>query len=384
MIDAGAFWWENVTGPQLLVDQLAMLLGEGKTVLLQSAEKLPWREQLMDCAAQRLISASIRPIYWPQGPLAKNEAPSVLLGELAPGKASTCPVDYQAQLRFLKEQKVFAGSVVWINARETQSWTELRRFLSDYRSRDLEQEGGFVVELSMEQEIPMHLAKHIEILPCRKYVYKNDIRLFASILVSKYSRPDRAMWEYAAALSAELVGQNVELIPEFLQLMDFTKDDAKTVFLSMGADSSEKDIETQVWKAQLQAVFPMIEMERIRITGLYSDLIDQALAAEYWDPQNERSGYVTQRGELGYEEVKAPTELELGTMVRMMSLKRNEDRNQNLLVFPEPSLRSWIIALTNCRNKLAHHIVCTPGEIHNILSTYYDCNGLAGKRTDAF
>lgn len=375
MIDAGAFWWDNMTGPQLLADQLTMLLGAGKTVLLQSENVLPWREQLMDCAAQRMVSASIRSIDWPQGPLAKDEAASVFLRELAPEKSSACPVDYQAQLRFLKEQKVFAGSVVWVNAREAQSWTELRRFLSDHRSRDLEQDGGFVVELGPEQEIPMHLAKHMELVPYQKYIYKNDIRLFASILVSKYNRAVRAMWEYAAAVSAELTGQDVELIPEFLQRMDFTEDDPKTVFLSMGTGCSEQEAETRVWKAQLQAVFPAIEMERIRITGQYSGLLGQALAAEYWDPREKRSGYVTQRADPGCEEIRDPSELELGTMVRMMSLKRNEDRSQSLLAFPEPGLRSWVIALTNCRNKLAHHSVCTPAEIHNILCTYQERNG---------
>lgn len=370
MIDAGDFWWDNVTGPQLLVEALATLLGEGKTVLLQSENRLPWREQLMDCVAHRLPSVSIRPMEWPLGPLGKSEVASILLRELTPGKASACPVDYQAQLRFLKEQGAFAGTAVWVNARDVSSWTELRRFLSDYRSRELEQDGGFVVELSPEHEIPMHLAKHMELIPYGKYIYKNDIRLFSSILVSKYNKADRAMWEYAAAVSTELVGQDVELIPEFLQRMDFQCDDPVTTFISLGEDC--QDIETRVWKAQLQAAFPLIEMERIRITGEYADLINQALESEYWDPQRERTGFIMQRGELGYEEVKYATELELGTMVRMMALKSSVDHSRNLLAFPEPELRDWIINLTGCRNKLAHHSICTPEEMASLLYACYN------------
>ena len=41
--DVTSFWWEAITGPQLLVEKIAACLSDGASVVLRLDGPLPWR-----------------------------------------------------------------------------------------------------------------------------------------------------------------------------------------------------------------------------------------------------------------------------------------------------------------------------------------------------
>lgn len=67
------------------------------------------------------------------------------------------------------------------------------------------------------------------------------------------------------------------------------------------------------------------------------------------------------------ERLEEAENVELGTLVRMMVLRRKEDHNQYLLYIPEEQTREWISFLRTCRNKLAHHVPCPQVEMYRLL-----------------
>ena len=122
-----------------------------------------------------------------------------------------------------------------------------------------------------------------------------------------------------------------------------------------------------IWQAQLQTVFADIEMERLRITAQWEGLITDALHTAAWDF---RKGDLDTLRQFG-EELRSAADVELGTLVYMMGLRKSDDHSQWLLYIPDEEEREWIYFLCKCRNKLAHHTNCSPEEMLRLLARLY-------------
>ena len=92
------------------------------------------------------------------------------------------------------------------------------------------------------------------------------------------------------------------------------------------------------------------------------------LWAEYWDPKKDKTDYVHQSG----DELNAVSDVELGILMWMMALRRNDCRSQPPLHIPDGKTRDQIHFLRNCRNKLAHRGVCSPEKMRH-LPLSFDC-----------
>lgn len=367
--DVTSFWWENITGPQMLVERVAAHLLDGKSVVLQLNTAIPWREQLRDFIAHRLEQVPLRPLNW-RGGCAKAQIVPELLDRLYRSGASVCPTAYRAQLKYLKNEGIFAHCVVWISSAGDQDLSGLLQFLSDYQGKDLQRHGAFVLEVPESQSLPS-LSDSCVVLRCGDHIRRSDLLLFASILADSNARAQE-LKGYMACAAANLAGQDAELIPEILHRVDFEQEDPGEALSRLWDEGSipcpdrrpdGQELQMRVWAAQLQSAFALIELERLRIAEEYGELIEESLTAEYWEPKWDRTGFIRQRN----DELGSASDVELGTLVRMMSLRRNDDRAQPLLSFPGHELQGRIIFLTECRNNLAHHRVCTPDQMYGLL-----------------
>ena len=367
--DVTSFWWETITGPQLLVEKLAACLSDGNSVVLQVDGALPWREQLRDFAAHRLFQVKLCSLNWSGANIREQIVPA-LLENLCPNGLAVCPADYKAQLKYLKNEEVFANSVVWLSAVSEENQAALLQFLSDYRGNNLECHGAFVLEVPGKRNLPV-LSGRCAVLRSSEYIRHSDLLLYANILADG-AQGNPELKNYMACAATNLAAQNAELIPEILQRIDFEHEDPaealdrmwdEGLLLCPDGRPDIQELQVRVWAAQLQSAFAQIEMERLHIAEEYEDLIEQALAAEYWEPWWDRTGFIQQRG----DELESASDVELGTLVRMMSLQRNDDRTRPLLAFPDREMQSRIIFLRDCRNNLAHHRTCTPEQMRNLL-----------------
>ena len=366
--DAITLWWETMAGPQILIRRIADALSEGKNVLLRTSGRLPWQEQMRDILSHQLSSTTIEQAEL--GPGTPQQLIPQLLGQLRRTRASLCPLEYRAQLTYLLDEQIFQGSVVWLQPDYDCDLRPAVHLLSDFRGKGLERSGCFVLAVPDQFSLP-RLSGSVEVIDCSEAVHFGDVRLFASILADMQPGLPEEFRLYAAQLAAHLAGLNGELVPPLLQYLRPDQEPAESlkeirhdILVDPSLLPDPARLEQSVWKAQLQTVFADIEMARLRIVSDWSDAIEDALETEYWEPQKNRMGFIEQMG----ERLTEAEGVELGTLVRMMALRRKEDHNQYLLYIPDEQTREWICFLRTCRNKLAHHVPCPQAEMSQLLS----------------
>ena len=373
-IDPISLWWENITGPQRLIERMAALLAEGRSVVLVLDELPAWIDQMRDYVGHRISPAQIWWMEW-TGPAGRGDIGPRILEEVSRQHLALCPPQYAAQQTYLKNERVLANTVVWITGGEAPG--DLARFVSDYRGGRLEDHGAFVLEVRDGKSLP-NLSSSVEVLRCGDYITPGDVRLFSSILASARPSIPAEVQEYAACVTANLAGLDAELAAELISRADFVSGEPDQALLDLrqagfgGEGPTDPEVLRQlVWKSQMQVSFAGIELERLRLASVYADQIQYALDTEYWDPQKNRSGYVTQHD----DELEGPADVELGTMVRMMNLRVNAARERRLLSIPDQGDRDLICFLKECRNGQAHHRACSPEQMFRLLRV------CAGERT---
>ena len=112
-------------------------------------------------------------------------------------------------------------------------------------------------------------------------------------------------------------------------------------------NAKTEELEHRLWSAQVQVLFPIIEMERIALIEKWYDIIQDALD----------SNYITQYN----EPLRNAIDVELGSLCYMM--KHRTESGLYMLYIPDENERDWISFLHDCRNQLAHASICTTDQV---------------------
>ena len=126
---------------------------------------------------------------------------------------------------------------------------------------------------------------------------------------------------------------------------------SSTHILKYARNKRWSEINHRIWSAQVQTLFPLIELERIELISKYQEEIQEALDQEA----------TYQYG----EELTDPIEVELGTMCYLMARRRSDYLYS--LYIPDESDRERIHFLHECRNRLAHAETCTVEQVSALL-----------------
>ena len=367
------FWWNNITGAHAVVEQVAMALLENKTVVLQVPSDLPWRYSMRsaiqsvfnertnsrDIIIEMIDARDDNPAGLDPGHfiLQRFAAGSVAAGYREKGRISI--QDY------ISQREVIKNRIVWIKGLDKVSaemWLQFcRGFSHNSSSKEL-----FVLEL--QGKIPVTGSKYIACVDFDRLVSSYDVQQFNSFSldhIGKYS----AKWkQYISTVTASVCGTDAELSERLLHLIDYRTETAvdglRRILESgdfdrrgMKNDSNHPlwyyrsgdtaELLHRIWIAQVQVLFPIIELERQQIISKWEESIQSAL--HNYD--------VVQYGNI----LKDPVEVELGTLCFMMSNKVCED--SRMLYIPDEDDRRRIRFLHSCRNKIAHAVCCSPEEV---------------------
>lgn len=371
MIDEPTLWWESMAGPRMFLEKMAADLSDGKNVVLRLNEPLSWQSYLRDFLAHQLGAVQIRSAVLRKGE--KYEIIPQLLRQLSRASLGDCPQDPKAQISYLRDRKIFRECVIWLELEPDCDPLPIMQFLSDFRGKGLADNGCFVLEVSACVALP-RFSNCVTVLNCDDIVRSDDIHLFSSILADSIQELPETFRNYAAWLATCLAEKNGELVPAILQHLKIEEDPA-ALWVAMEQEGSfctmqhrtPAELEQLIWRAQLHTVFADIEIERLRITAQWESLITNALHTAAWDFRKGEIGTIRQFG----EELKNAADVELGTLVYMMSLRKSEDHTQWLLYIPDEKERDWVYFLCECRNKLAHHTDCQPAEMNHLLSRIF-------------
>lgn len=366
--DQSGFWWRSITGAHRIVVQVVDALVENAAVLLDIPADLPWRQEMRSVIEEGYRSRSgsadviIEVIDAADECPAQQSPGSFLLQRFAPNRETRTGYRERSSRtiqEYLKEKAVLKNRIVWIkglSGRDAAAWLE---FCKGY-SRQSPEYGMFVLEVHGGGRFDENTFRHVRYLD---HVTGYDLQLFNSFLLEDLPGLSAEWKQYISAVAASLCDTDAEVSAALVQalaekgacpLQKLAELAGAPAFAARGAEPGSghvlalgrrketAELEKRLWKAQVQSLFPLIEMERVQLIGRHEQAIRAVLDANYI--------------ERFHEEVKEPIEAELSTLCKMMDVYR--------LQLPE---KKRIRLLRDCRNCLAHIKCCSPDRVQALL-----------------
>ena len=389
-------WWDEITGPQTLVRTLADNIQAAKSVILYVPDDLPWRRQMRLSVERVLRGTDNELLIWcidcqtdcqqfirQDGTV--DVAGYLLHERAAPevrsGYRKTSGMTIQ---QYMINNHVLQDRVIWVKGldkKQTKSWLD---FCKDY-SVHSQYDGVFVIE--SYEEIQSFSTESMTAINYLDFVSRYDALLFNNMMVAGI--PKKEEWKsYIASAATMVCNLDVELAEALISSTDFTSTNIAEAIIAIAhsdrfqnrynAPHLDKDhplalvrdgrlskIDKRIWKAQLQVLYPLLEIERVSFVEHYEAEIKEGFSLEYSDKYGVRHK-IDQYG----IELENPYDAEIGTIYRMHRLYTAGEYGKYLLPIPLESDRERLSLIHEIRNLLAHVTVCTVDQVNRFLSAY--------------
>ena len=369
------FWWNHITGPNVVVSSVVSALLNGKMVVLKVPSDLPWRHSMRSAVHTAFSERSdCSDVVTELIDLRNENARQMQPGRFILDRFATPTISrgYREKSKVTVQDYISAkdikNRIVWIKVIDPDVAGEWIRFCRGFSQRSAAQ-GLFVLEVNENTSVTeTNLLRVINFSDC---VSNYDVQLFNSFVLGNQKQYSDGWKKYIAVCTAAICGVDAEISQTMLQSLDFRVEsplegirqiDQMPDFMRRGENGSNHVLwhyrngdmallEHRLWSAQVQVLFPMIELERVELIGRYERQIREVLA----------SGGITQYNQI----LQEPMDVELGTLSYLMGAKM-EDGFYTLYI-PSEEDRKRIRFLHTCRNQLAHASCCTPEQVEQLL-----------------
>lgn len=364
------FWWANITGAHLVISKIVEALTENCTVIIDIPVDLPWRHQMRSSAEDEFrklsgISDTIIEVVDATDDVPVDVAPGrFLLDRFAQNKEVRNGYRERSQRsiqEYIIENTVLKNRIIWVKGMLNSQVSDWLSFCRDYNSNN-EENGLFVLEIQGGVHKQDNNMRSIRLLEC---ISNYDVQLFSSFIVEEKSALSNVWRRYLSTATAIICDIDAEIASHLLEIIDPKKQSPLDIIMEMaswqeysvrGADdesnhifmhcrnNNKKELEQRLWKAQVQVLFPLIEMERIKIIESYYRELQTTIEQKH----------IEQYG----EKITKPIQLELGTLCFLMN---------RYLCIRDKDARERISFLHKCRNHLAHAHCCSTSEVCELL-----------------
>lgn len=370
------FWWNHITGPNVVVSNVVSALLNGKMVVLKVPSDLPWRHSMRSAVHTAFSERSdCSDVVIELIDLRDENARQMQPGRFILDRFATPTISrgYREKSKvtvqdYISAKDIIKNRIVWIKGIDPDVAGEWIRFCRGFSQRSASQ-GLFVLELNENTSVTeTNLLRVINFSDC---VSNYDVQLFNSFVLGNQKQYSDGWKKYIAVCTAAICGVDAEISQTMLQSLDFRVEsplegirqiDQMPDFMRRGENGSNHVLwhyrngdmallEHRLWSAQVQVLFPMIELERVELIGRYESQIREVLAG----------GGITQYNQI----LQEPMDVELGTLSYLMGA-RMEDGFYTLYI-PSEEDRERIRFLHTCRNQLAHASCCTPEQVEQLL-----------------
>lgn len=370
------FWWNHITGPNVVVSSVVSALLNGKMVVLKVPSDLPWRHSMRSAVHTAFSERSdCSDVVTELIDLRNENARQMQPGRFILDRFATPTISrgYREKSKvtvqdYISAKDIIKNRIVWIKGIDPDVAGEWIRFCRGFSQRSAAQ-GLFVLEVNENTSVTeTNLLRVINFSDC---VSNYDVQLFNSFVLGNQKQYSDGWKKYIAVCTAAICGVDAEISQTMLQSLDFRVEsplegirqiDQMPDFMRRGENGSNHVLwhyrngdmallEHRLWSAQVQVLFPMIELERVELIGRYERQIREVLA----------SGGITQYNQI----LQEPMDVELGTLSYLMGAKM-EDGFYTLYI-PSEEDRKRIRFLHTCRNQLAHASCCTPEQVEQLL-----------------
>lgn len=364
------FWWANITGAHLVISKIVEALTENCTVIIDIPVDLPWRHQMRSSAEDEFrklsgISDTIIEVVDATDDVPVDVNPGrFLLDRFAPNKEVRNGYRERSQRsiqEYIIENTVLKNRIIWVKGMLNSQVSDWLSFCRDYNSNN-EENGLFVLEIQGGVHKQDNNMRSIRLLEC---ISNYDVQLFSSFIVEEKSALSNVWRRYLSTATAIICDIDAEIASHLLEIIDPKKQSPLDIIMEMaswqkysvrGADdesnhifmhcrnNNKKELEQRLWKAQVQVLFPLIEMERIKIIESYYRELQTTIEQKH----------IEQYG----EKITKPIQLELGTLCFLMN---------RYYCIRDKDARERISFLHKCRNHLAHAHCCSTSEVCELL-----------------
>jgi len=346
-------WWGRVPNALAFTSDITRNLLDGKSVIIQSEQSIPWYEtmaaHIKDIVIQQDYSKSfevIRNVDDPGPYLLQEYCKAEKRAEYRPAKGYA---------RFFAESDdiVLHTRYFWVYIESKETLVRWSEFVSEYRKLRGKNRETAVFILEMWGDKVSINKKGIRTVCYNDYINEYD-RIVFSMLASSGIKENAVIKNYLAELSATVSEADIELCAVCLaHYRDFLNDPYKLIqeisvssYRSNGAPfyytRTNEEISRYIWLAQIKTIYPLIEKFR----GDFVDKYAEAIAKEL--PITSSYG----------EEYDDPKDVELGTLVFMA------DRGRLLL---SSSTYHRLERFKDARNRLSHLGVLSFDEIQALI-----------------
>jgi hypothetical protein len=374
------FWWSDITGPSVVVSAVVNDLLSNANVVLQVPSDLPWRHSMRSTIQSEFRNRNLLRDIIIEVIDAVDDNPSalepgkLLLEEFADdsiqrGYREKSKISLQ---EYICQKDILQNRIVWVKGLSGASsvqWIQFCKGLSPKAS-----EGGLFV-LEIHGDAMLQETKKLRVVNYNQYISNYDVQLLNSFILDSQKQLSDVWKRYISTVVAVVCNTDAEVSDALLSTVDLTRVSITEALIQLaesadferrGQDSSSEhilkylrsgnsdEIERRIWSAQVQILFPIIELERVNIVSNYQSAIKSALEDEP----------TSQYG----KKLSDPIEVELGTLCYLMTQRKKE--NLYSLYIPDETDRNRIRFLHECRNRLAHAESCTLEQVTTLLSIY--------------
>jgi hypothetical protein len=390
---ASVQWWESIRGPAAFIGAIVENLRSKHFVMLYVPEDLPWRKQLRSSAESALRGYEndlmIDYIDWRDECPDAADISSFLLKKYADSAAQNGyrVASGKTIQQYMIDCDVLKDRVLWIKGVDEGQEALWVSFCADYRPASIH-DGLLVIELYNSAVSNKNVSSQIKTLDYDDYVTDYDALLFDNLLAAEKNLT--VLWkQYAAWVVSALCERDVEISERIIHEADFSKDDVIVLTEQIAQSEifekrrmSEKlkpshpfsiirsgnlqELKRRIWKAQLQLIFPLIEIERLNFIAKWKTHIEEAVSVPYLDIQSGGARTLTQYDEY----LSNAADAEIGTIGRMMRLRRFDEPDEYLLYLPDENDRKRLNLLHEMRNNLAHMKSCAVEQVKDLFADF--------------
>jgi len=351
-----ATWWDHITGPSQLVNEVANILYNGKSVFLSA--QVPFYATFFERVVDALRKMDNKLMH--ENVIDTEEDPGMNLIERFNLRAKYRPYE-NADAECLRKSGKLNDTLLSVVAErdKAKKWVDFTR---TYKSVSLRQ-GLFLIKT--DDGVPAASTKYLKALDSdgyNKFVSEYDTLLFAG-LISDKSAQSVGEKRYISALSVSLFGQDAEAIAEFI---DKYKIDISPFDVLPEGRFQDEESTYKLWNAQIQELFPLIMRETREFVDKWRKKIDDAF--ERIREERDYPNGLFPQGLLNAskEPIDSPDDLELAQIFFLMR-NRRRSTGEFFLYLPDESARERIKLLYEMRNNIAHGKVCNESDVVRLL-----------------
>lgn len=364
------YWWEKITSASAFVDATVTALREYKLPVLLVPNDLPWRDSMRYVMQGHVVADCSRLSVETIDVLDKNKenlVPGVFLLKMLGDDTYRGSSSHTIQQHILNNN-LMQGKLLWIKGLSKKNVDQWLEFCNGFKI-DKRERGAIVVEMPFDRDLSQY--ENLRAIKYESFIRDYSVQLFIEYVLDDQGY-DKRWGNYLSMLISTLCKKDVEIACRLAQdynykdccideaLLNISADErfarrgcSEDHILNLVRNKKKKKIDRLIWTAQMQVLFPMMEIERVKWVERYFTEIKSVIAKPDNTILKDRFW------------IKNPYDVEFYPLYKLYidsALDKEPDKKREYR----------LELMLKCRNQLAHLHICTDEMVRDLLKDQFE------------